>query len=353
MMRCVLVTGGAGFIGSCFIRRLLKEHGDRTVVNLDALTYAGNLANLASVAQDPRYRFVKGDITDRALIASLFKQYPFDTVVNFAAESHVDRSIREPEIFLRTNVLGTQCLLDCARDAWMTGRDSDGYPRYRDGARFVQISTDEVYGALGATGFFTENTPLSPNSPYSVSKASADMLARAYYTTFRLPVCVTRCTNNYGPFQFPEKLIPLMIGNALEDKPLPVYGDGMQVRDWIHVDDHCSAVQAVIERGRPGEVYNIGGCSEKTNLEVVRTILSALDKPETLIRHVKDRLGHDRRYAIDNTKITNELGWTPRYTFEQGISETIAWYLANKDWLDGVRSGAYLAYYREYYGGGT
>ncbi|NLG37533.1 MAG: dTDP-glucose 4,6-dehydratase [Clostridiales bacterium] len=352
-MRCVLVTGGAGFIGSCFVRRLLDEPGDRTVVNLDALTYAGNLANLASVAQDPRYRFVKGDITDRALVASLFEQYSFDKVVNFAAESHVDRSIREPEIFLRTNVLGTQCLLDCARDAWMIGRDSDGYPRYREGVRFVQISTDEVYGALGATGLFTEDTPLSPNSPYSVSKASADMLARAYYTTFRLPVCVTRCSNNYGPFQFPEKLIPLMIGNALEDKPLPVYGDGMQVRDWIHVDDHCSAVQAVIERGRPGEVYNIGGSSEKANLEIVRTILDALGKPETLIRHVKDRLGHDRRYAIDNAKITGELGWTPRYTFDQGMSETIAWYLVNKDWLDGVRSGAYLSYYSEYYGDRT
>jgi dTDP-glucose 4,6-dehydratase len=295
--------------------------------------------------------FVKGDITDRALTARLFDEYDFDYVVNFAAESHVDRSIREPEVFLRTNVLGTQCLLDCAKAKWQTGRDEAGYPAYRAGVKYLQVSTDEVYGALGRTGMFTETTPLAPNSPYSASKASADMVARAYGQTYKLPVNITRCSNNYGPYQFPEKLIPLMIGNALENKPLPVYGDGMQVRDWLHVADHCSAIDTVLMRGRVGEVYNIGGNNEKANIEIVKLILKTLGRDDSLIRHVEDRLGHDRRYAIDNAKITSELGWSPAYTFERGMGETIKWSLANRSWLDNVRSGAYMAYYDAYYAG--
>lgn len=351
-MKHVLITGGAGFIGSNFIQLMMKEHGDWMIVNLDALTYAGNLENLKDIRDNDRYGFVKGDITDRALVSKLFNDCDFDFVVNFAAETHVDRSIHDPEIFLRTNVLGTQCLLDCAKAAWQNGKGGEGYPTYRDGVRFLQVSTDEVYGALGKTGMFCETTPLSPNSPYSASKAAADMLVRAYNATFKLPVNITRCSNNYGPYQFPEKLIPLMIGNALEDKPLPVYGDGMQIRDWLHVYDHCYAIDAVLREGRIGEVYNIGGNNEKANIEIVRLIIQSLGKTEELIRYVTDRLGHDRRYAIDNTKIATELGWTPRYTFEQGMTEAIEWYLNNKDWLDGVRSGAYREYYEAYYGMG-
>ena len=346
-MKNVLVTGGAGFIGSNFVAMMAKAHPEWLIVNVDALTYAGNLKNLEGI--EGNHVFIKGDITDRAQIKALFDEYGFDYVVNFAAESHVDRSIKDPEVFLRTNVLGTQCLLDNAKANWETGKDEQGYPVYRDGVKFLQVSTDEVYGALGKTGMFTETTPLAPNSPYSASKAAADMIVRAYGQTFKLPVNITRCSNNYGPYQFPEKLIPLMIGNALEDKSLPVYGDGMQVRDWLHVCDHCSAIETVLISGKPGEVYNIGGNNEKANLEIVKTILNTLKKPVSLITYVEDRLGHDRRYAIDNTKIKDELGWEPRYTFEQGIAETIEWYTGNLEWLDNVRSGAYMEYYDAYY----
>ena len=350
-MKKVLITGGAGFIGSNFVKYMLDKHPDWTFLNLDALTYAGNLENLKSIENSENYLFAKGDITNRALVTLLFDTHKFDLVVNFAAESHVDRSIHDPEIFLKTNVLGTQCLLDCAKASWQTGKDELGYPVYREGVKFLQVSTDEVYGALGKTGMFLETTPISPNSPYSASKASADMVVRAYGQTFKLPINITRCSNNYGPYQFPEKLIPLMIGNALEDKQLPVYGDGMQIRDWLHVYDHCSAINTVLEKGRPGEVYNIGGNNEKANIEIVRLILKTLGKSESLIKYVEDRLGHDRRYAIDNTKITAELGWSPYYTFEKGMAETVDWYLKNQEWLNGVRSGAYMEYYNTYYEG--
>ena len=312
-MKNVLITGGAGFIGSNFIQFILDSRPDlERLVNLDLLTYAGNLENLKTVESDSRYRFVKGDIRDRDLVERLFADYDFDTVVHFAAESHVDRSIVEPEVFLTTNIIGTQTLLDAAKRHWKQSPD-DKYSRvYREGVRYLQVSTDEVYGALGETGLFCESTPLAPNSPYSASKASGDMIVRAYYQTYGLPANITRCSNNYGPYQFPEKLIPLMIHNAREDRPLPVYGDGMQIRDWIHVRDHCSAIAAVLERGTAGEVYNIGGNNERANIEIIRLILRELGKPESLITYVKDRPGHDRRYAIDNTKITGELGWKDR-----------------------------------------
>ena len=338
-MKKVLVTGGAGFIGSNFIQYILDHQKDQVLlVNLDALTYAGNLENLKAVEQDARYRFVKGDVRDKELVEQLFQKYDFDTVVHFAAESHVDRSITDPEVFLTTNILGTHTLLEAAKSAWKCEPDNKHSKDYREGVRYLQVSTDEVYGALGKTGMFTETTPLAPNSPYSASKASADMLVRAYYQTFGLPVNITRCSNNYGPYQFPEKLIPLMIHNARHDKPLPVYGDGMQIRDWLHVKDHCAAIAAVLEAGRPGEIYNIGGNNEKANLEIVRLILKELDKSEELIQYVQDRPGHDRRYAIDNTKITAELGWRPAYTFEQGIHETIQWYLQNTGWVERAAS---------------
>ena len=338
-MKKILVTGGAGFIGSNFIQYILDHQKDQVLlVNLDALTYAGNLENLKAAEQDARYRFVKGDVRDKELVEQLFQKYDFDTVVHFAAESHVDRSITDPEVFLTTNILGTHTLLEAAKSAWKCEPDNKHSKDYREGVRYLQVSTDEVYGALGKTGMFTEATPLAPNSPYSASKASADMLVRAYYQTFGLPVNITRCSNNYGPYQFPEKLIPLMIHNAQHDKPLPVYGDGMQIRDWLHVKDHCAAIAAVLEAGRPGEIYNIGGNNEKANLEIVRLILKELDKSEELIQYVQDRPGHDRRYAIDNTKITTELGWRPAYTFEQGIHETIQWYLQNVAWVERAAS---------------
>ena len=338
-MKKILVTGGAGFIGSNFIQYILDHQKDLVLlVNLDALTYAGNLENLKAVEQDARYRFVKGDVRDKKLVEQLFQKYDFDTVVHFAAESHVDRSITDPEVFLTTNILGTHTLLEAAKSAWKCEPDNKHSKDYREGVRYLQVSTDEVYGALGKTGMFTEATPLAPNSPYSASKASADMLVRAYYQTFGLPVNITRCSNNYGPYQFPEKLIPLMIHNAQHDKPLPVYGDGMQIRDWLHVKDHCAAIAAVLEAGRPGEIYNIGGNNEKANLEIVRLILKELDKSDELIQYVQDRPGHDRRYAIDNTKITTELGWRPAYTFEQGIHETIQWYLQNVAWVERAAS---------------
>ncbi len=324
-MKNMLITGGAGFIGSHFVRHMLANSSCECI-NLDALTYAGRLENLEDIAENTRYHFVKGDICDKDLVGRLFQEYDIDTVVNFAAESHVDRSITQPDIFVKTNVLGTQTLLDCARDAWKLDQENPHCTQYKDGVKFLQVSTDEVYGALGKTGLFTETTPLAPNSPYSASKASADLIVRAYHETFSLPVNITRCSNNYGPYQFPEKLIPLMISKAISNDKLPVYGDGLQIRDWLHVTDHCSAIQTVLLDGRKGEVYNIGGNNEKANIDIVKLILKQLGKSEDLIEHVEDRLGHDRRYAIDNTKITKELGWKPAYTFENGLRETVGWY---------------------------
>lgn len=350
-MKRILVTGGAGFIGSNFIRCFLKCQSKlEQLVNLDLLTYAGNLENLADCVDDPRYHFIQGNVGDRDLLKQIFSEYGIDTVVHFAAESHVDRSITEPEIFLTTNVLGTQALLDTAKTYWKTEPHNKYSREYRPGVRFLQISTDEVYGSLGDTGSFTETTPISPNSPYSASKASADLLVRAYFQTYGLPVNITRCSNNYGPYQFPEKLIPLMIHNALDDKPLPVYGDGLQVRDWLHVEDHCTAIAAVLDRGIPGEIYNIGGKNEKTNLEIIHLILEELHKPASLIRYVQDRPGHDRRYAINSGKIHSELGWKPSYTFETGMRETIHWYLDHPDWVRHITSGAYREYYVSMYG---
>ena len=349
-MKNILVTGGAGFIGSNFVKYMLSHTGC-SIVNLDALTYAGNLENLREVEADSRYVFVRGDICDRDLVHNLFEKYDVDTVVNFAAESHVDRSITDPDIFVQTNIMGTQNLLFAARRYWSVRPEDKHCREYRPEVRFLQVSTDEVYGALGKTGMFTETTPPSPNSPYSASKAGADLFVRAYHETFGLPVNITRCSNNYGPYQFPEKLIPLMIHNCLEDKPLPIYGDGLQIRDWLYVEDHCSAIASVLEKGRLGEIYNIGGNNEKANIEIVRFILSRMGKNKSLITHVKDRPGHDRRYAIDNTKITAELGWSPSYTFEGGMAKTIDWYLANPQWMEHVTSGAYQDYYNRMYHG--
>ena len=349
MMKNILVTGGAGFIGSNFVHYLLENYDDIRVVNLDLLTYAGNLDNLADVCEDKRYTFVKGDIHDRELVNELFDKFDFDTVVNFAAESHVDRSITNPDIFLTTNILGTQTLLDAAKNHWKLDV-SDKYSReFKEGVKYLQVSTDEVYGALGPTGMFTETTPLAPNSPYSASKASADFVVRAYEKTYGMPVNITRCSNNYGPYQFPEKLIPLMINNCLEEKSLPVYGDGMQIRDWLYVEDHCAAIATVLEKGELGEVYNIGGNNERANIEIVKLILANTNKSEDLIVHVKDRPGHDRRYAIDNTKITTTLGWSPKYTFQTGMASTIEWYLQHRAWMDKIVSGEYLKYYEKMY----
>jgi dTDP-glucose 4,6-dehydratase len=334
-MKRLLITGGAGFIGSNFVRMVLSEHTDCFIVNLDKLTYAGNLENLAGFENHPNHKFIKGDICDGNLINRIIDEFKIDSIVNFAAESHVDRSITEPKIFIETNVTGTLTLLEAARD--------------RKLQRFVQISTDEVYGALGADGKFTEQTPLAPNSPYSASKASADHLVRAFGHTWGVKYNITRCSNNYGPYQFPEKLVPLMINNALNDKPLPVYGDGLQVRDWIYVYDHCTAVWKVLTDAPPGEIYNIGGCNEKTNIEVVELILNRLGKPESLIKHVTDRPGHDRRYAIDASKIISLLKWKPSVSFEQGIGKTIDWYLASRKWLANVVSGDYQKYYESMY----
>ena len=343
-MRKLLVTGGAGFIGSNFIQYILNRYKQKDIIllfNLDLLTYAGNLENLKAVEKDTRYHFVRGNVCDKILVRKLFVEYDFDTVVHFAAESHVDRSIIEPELFLNTNIIGTQTLLEVAKQHWNLDPNNKYSRQYRSDVRFLQISTDEVYGALDKTGTFTENTPLAPNSPYSASKASADLLVRSYYQTYGMPVNITRCSNNYGPYQFPEKLIPLMIYNALQDKPLPIYGDGMQIRDWLHVQDHCSAIATVLEKGKIGEIYNIGGNNEKANIEIVRLILQQLEKSEDLITYIKDRPGHDRRYAIDNTKIVTELGWKPTYTFKRGIQETIQWYLDNPNWVKQVTSEDY------------
>ncbi|MBX7076084.1 MAG: dTDP-glucose 4,6-dehydratase [Methanobacteriaceae archaeon] len=332
-MSKILITGGAGFIGSNFIRYMMKKYPDYEFINLDALTYCGNLENLEGIDQSKNYEFVKGNIADKILVDNLMKDV--DYVVNFAAESHVDRSIKDPEIFIKSNILGTQNLLNAAK-------------KYNI-KKFLQVSTDEVYGSLGKTGYFTEETPLQPNSPYSATKAGADLMVRAYYNTFNLPVNITRCSNNYGPYQFPEKLIPLMISNAMEGKSLPVYGDGKNIRDWLHVYDHCTAIDLVLHKGKIGEVYNIGGHNEKQNLEIVKLILSTLNKDESLIKFVDDRLGHDRRYAIDSNKIRKELGWKSKYTFETGIIETINWYINNQKWMDKVKSGEYQDYYRKMY----
>ena len=334
-MKNILVTGGAGFIGSNFINLILNEHEDYRIINLDKLTYAGNLENLTPSIDNPNFTFVKGDILNADLVRYLFEEYEINYVINFAAESHVDRSILGSEIFFRTNVLGTNVLLETSRKFEVK--------------KFVQVSTDEVYGSLGKEGLFTEKTPLSPNSPYSSSKAAADMMALSFHHTYGLPVVVTRCSNNYGPYQFPEKLIPLMILNTLSDKKLPVYGDGMNVRDWIFVNDHNKAIDLVLQKGKPGEVYNIGASNEMPNIEIIKLILKHLKKPESLIEYVKDRPGHDKRYAIDSTKIQKELGWMPANTFEEAIEKTIKWYLKNEDWWRRILTGEYQEYYKIQY----
>jgi len=351
MSKTYLVTGGAGFIGSNFIHYLLKKkHQDILIVNVDKLTYAGNLENLKSAMDDKRHVFVQADICDAEAMQKLFEQYAIDYVVNFAAESHVDRSITDPDVFVRTNVMGTLNLLNIAKAAWKTGDDT-----YREGVKFQQVSTDEVYGSLGPEGFFTENTPLDPHSPYSASKTSADLFVKAYADTYRLPVTITRCSNNYGPYQFPEKLIPLMINNCLNKKSLPVYGDGMQIRDWLYVEDHCKAIDLVLQKGRTGEVYNVGGHNEQPNIAIVKSIIAYVSEKvdpsidESLIKHVTDRKGHDRRYGIDPSKIREELGWEPETMFSEGIKKTIDWYLGNRQWMEHVTSGSYQHYYQEMY----
>jgi dTDP-glucose 4,6-dehydratase len=333
----ILVTGGCGFIGSNFVRYLLKNHPDYSVINVDKLTYAGNLENLSGLSNVPRYHFIRADITDAPQMEELIAK-GVNAIVNFAAESHVDRSIEDPQAFMKTNIFGTFVLLEAVRKV---------FPKQR--IRFLHISTDEVYGSLGESGAFTEETPLAPNSPYSASKAAADMMVRAYCNTYGLAGLVTRCSNNYGPYQFPEKLIPLMISNAVEDKEVPVYGDGLNVRDWIYVEDHCRALDQVLHQGQEGEVYNVGGRSERTNLSVVQTVLDHLGKPHSLIRFVKDRPGHDRRYAIDFSKIERDLSWRPRVSFEEGIRLTVDWYQEHRPWWRKIKSGEYVNYYRRMY----
>ena len=381
-MKTYLVTGAAGFIGANYIKYLLYKkyaNDDIRIIVLDALTYAGNLGTIKDDIDGKRCLFIKGDIRDRALADQLFAEYDIDYVVNFAAESHVDRSIEDPQLFLSVNILGTQNLLDAARRAWVTGKDEQGYPAWKPGKRYHQVSTDEVYGSLGTEGFFTEKTPLCPHSPYSASKTSADMIVMAYRDTYHMPVTITRCSNNYGPYQFPEKLIPLIINNILEGKQLPVYGEGTNVRDWLYVEDHCKAIDLVVREGREGEVYNVGGHNEMRNIDIVRLIIKTihdmmeadkdlrqvLRKRETdsdsgelridwindsLITHVADRLGHDQRYAIDPTKIKEELGWYPETRFAEGIVKTIRWNLENQTWIKEVTSGDYQKYYEMMYG---
>jgi len=336
----LLITGGAGFIGSNFVRHIFKEYPQYTIINLDKLTYAGNLDNVKDIADNAgdskRYSFVRGDISDKVVVEDILKD-GVDAVINFAAESHVDRSIDDSRVFVDTNIIGTQVLLDAAMKFKVN--------------RYVQISTDEVYGSLGPTGKFSETTPLSPNSPYSASKTSADLFVRAFYETYGLNTVITRCSNNYGPYQFPEKLIPLFITNAFFDQELPLYGDGMNIRDWIFVTDHCKAIDLVLHHGKSGQVYNIGGNEEKDNTEITKTILKALNKPESLIKRVKDRPGHDRRYAIDDSKIKNELGWSQEYDFETGMNETVKWYIDNKDWWERIKTGEYLKFYSRWYEG--
>jgi dTDP-glucose 4,6-dehydratase len=335
-MKNILVTGGAGFIGSNFVHLMMNKYPDYTIVNFDALTYAGNLENLTAIKEKKNYVFVKGDICNKQQVAGVFRKYSIDSVVHFAAESHVDRSIIGPALFVQTNVVGTNVLLDVSRESGIK--------------RFLHVSTDEVYGSLEATGYFTEETPMHPNSPYSASKASSDMLVLAYQHTFGFPGIVTRCSNNYGPYQFPEKLIPLLIANALNDKAIPVYGDGSNVRDWLYVEDHCSALDVVLHKGIAGDVYNIGGNNEWKNIDIVKLVLKEIGKPESLITFVKDRPGHDKRYAIDAAKIEKDLGWTPAHQFENGIKKTIRWYLDNKQWWERIISGEYKKYYEQQYG---
>ena len=375
-MKTYLVTGGAGFIGANFVKYMLNKYSDIQLVVLDALTYAGNLGTIIKEVEDPRCVFVKGDICDAKLADELFAKYNFNYVANFAAESHVDRSIENPQLFLTTNILGTQNLLDAARKHWVTGKDANGYPTWKEGVKFHQVSTDEVYGSLGAEGYFTETTPLDPRSPYSASKTGADLIVNAYAETYKMPVTITRCSNNYGPYHFPEKLIPLIIKNILEGKSLPVYGDGTNVRDWLYVEDHCKAIDMVINDGRIGQVYNVGGHNEKQNIEIVKLTISTIRQlmeenkayrevlkkkeivngeisiewiNESLITFVKDRLGHDQRYAIDPSKIKDELGWYPETMFAEGIVKTIRWYLENQGWVEEVASGDYQKYYDEMY----
>jgi len=348
-MKTYLVTGGAGFIGSNFIYYMFDKYKDIKIINVDKLTYAGNLENLKGVENNPSYSFIQADICDKEAIEKIFTENNIDYVVNFAAESHVDRSIREPEVFVKTNVLGTVNLINIAKNHWET---EDGF---MEGKKYLQVSTDEVYGSLGETGYFTESTPLDPHSPYSSSKTGADLMVKAYYDTFKMPINITRCSNNYGAYQFPEKLIPLIINNCLNKRDLPVYGDGMNIRDWLYVEDHCKAIDMVINNGRLGEVYNIGGHNERTNIYIVKAIIeyvgSKVDSTvtEKLIKYVEDRKGHDRRYGIDPTKIKEELGWEPETTFEVGIKKTIQWNLDNKAWMNNITSGQYQKYYEKMY----
>lgn len=373
-----LITGGAGFIGSNFVKRMLATHPEAKLVIFDALTYAGNLGTLAEELKDSRVTFVKGDICDKNITEKVFSDHQIDYVVNFAAESHVDRSIENPQLFLQVNILGTQNLLDTARKFWTIGKDENNYPIWREGVKFLQVSTDEVYGSLGEEGYFTEETPLDPRSPYSAAKTGGDLIVKAYGETYKMPINITRCSNNYGPFHFPEKLIPLIIRNILAGQQLPVYGDGSNVRDWLYVDDHCKAIDIVLHKGRVGEVYNIGGHNERKNIEIVKLVIKTIHdimekEPkyrdvlkkkdvaaggsidiswinDNLISFVKDRQGHDQRYAIDPTKISNELGWLPETTFDKGIVKTIYWYLDNQTWVEEVTSGDYMKYYEQMYG---
>lgn len=373
-----LITGGAGFIGSNFVKRMLATHSEAKLVIFDALTYAGNLGTLAEELKDSRVTFVKGDICDKNITEKVFSDHQIDYVVNFAAESHVDRSIENPQLFLQVNILGTQNLLDTARKFWTVAKDENNYPIWREGVKFLQVSTDEVYGSLGEEGYFTEETPLDPRSPYSAAKTGGDLIVKAYGETYKMPINITRCSNNYGPFHFPEKLIPLIIRNILAGQQLPVYGDGSNVRDWLYVDDHCKAIDIVLHKGRLGEVYNIGGHNERKNIEIVKLVIKTihdimekepkyrdvLKKKEiaadgsidiswindNLISFVKDRQGHDQRYAIDPAKISNELGWLPETTFDKGIVKTIYWYLDNQTWVEEVTSGDYMKYYEQMYG---
>ena len=377
-MKTYLVTGAAGFIGANYVKYMLAKYDDVRIVVLDALTYAGYLGTIAEDIDDNRCYFIKGNICDQRLVAGLFEQYDFDVVVNFAAESHVDRSIENPQLFLETNILGTQNLLDCARRVWVTGKDAQGYPTWREGVRYHQVSTDEVYGSLGLEGYFTEQTPLDPHSPYSASKTSADHIVCAYRDTFHMPVSITRCSNNYGPYQFPEKLIPLIINNILSGKSLPVYGKGENIRDWLYVEDHCKAIDMVVRQAKDGSIYNVGGHNERKNIDIVRLIIRTIhdimaEQPEMrrllkkqerdgdgnirfdwisddLITYVKDRLGHDQRYGIDPSKIKADLGWYPETTFEVGIVKTIRWNLEHRAWIEAVSGDDYQQYYEQMYG---
>ncbi|MDR0686372.1 MAG: dTDP-glucose 4,6-dehydratase [Dysgonamonadaceae bacterium] len=368
-MKSYLITGGAGFIGSNFVKYILEKYPEIRILILDDLTYAGNLGTISENLNDPRLKFVKANITDNTAVRTIFEKDRIDYLINFAAESHVDRSIENPQLFLETNILGTQNLLETARKFWTAGKDENGRPVYHEGVKFLQVSTDEVYGSLGETGYFTENTPLSPRSPYSASKAAADFIVLAYAETYGMPVNITRCSNNYGPYHFPEKLIPLIIKNILEGEKLPVYGDGSNVRDWLFVEDHCKAIDMVIAGGKLGQVYNVGGHNEMKNIDIVKLTISTVRRlieenseyrsalktdieniNENLITFVKDRPGHDLRYAIDPTKITDELGWIPETRFADGIVKTIRWYLENQDWVKDVTSGDYQKYYEQMYG---